>query len=79
MSVLRCAGLDPSGYRHAIQQQERAEDEAMLAGDRALEAERFSRCDRFTVSCPSCGHENVIDGVFVAPPPDQPQVGAALS
>ena len=58
-------GLDPSGYRHATQAQERAEDEAMLAGDKLSDVEKFARCERFTFHCPSCRHENVIDGVFI--------------
>ncbi|XP_077987275.1 DNA polymerase alpha catalytic subunit-like [Glandiceps talaboti] len=61
--IAECLGLDPSGYRHSIRQQEEESEalhgyEAQLADD-----EKYKDCDRFKINC-KCGKEIIIDSVF---------------
>ncbi|BFZ06575.1 hypothetical protein BsWGS_09614 [Bradybaena similaris] len=62
--IAECLGLDPSGYRHTVRQEDTAEED-LVTMQLTLE-ERFRDCDRFTFSCPSpsCGRQIVLDSVF---------------
>ncbi|KAK3094405.1 hypothetical protein FSP39_001308, partial [Pinctada imbricata] len=63
--LAECLGLDPSGYRHAMRQQD-DEDEALLGGLDFSEEEKFKDCSRLKFICsqPNCGREIIFDGVF---------------
>nr|XP_006813201.1 PREDICTED: DNA polymerase alpha catalytic subunit-like [Saccoglossus kowalevskii] len=61
--IAECLGLDPSGYRHSMRQQEDELDavhgyEAQLADE-----EKYKDCKRFIFIC-KCGRENIMDSVF---------------
>ncbi len=57
-------GLDPSGYRHSMRQQENDEEDALLGGAQISEEEKYRDCDRLKFNCPQCGKEIIFDGVF---------------
>lgn len=60
------SGLDPSGYRQAMNRHD-DEDDAMLGGAAILDdEERFKDAERLKFICPNtaCKRENIIDCVF---------------
>ncbi|KAJ8030159.1 DNA polymerase alpha catalytic subunit [Holothuria leucospilota] len=64
--IAECLGLDPSGYRHAMNRQD-DEDDALLGGAAILDdEERFKDAERFKFICPNqnCKKENIVDCVF---------------
>ena len=58
------AGLDPTGYRQGIHQQDGDEEQAMLGGGQESDEDKFKDCDRLTFSCPNCGKQIIMDNVF---------------
>ncbi|XP_071838856.1 DNA polymerase alpha catalytic subunit-like [Apostichopus japonicus] len=70
--IAECLGLDPTGYRHALNRQE-DENDALLGGAAILDdEERFKDAERFKFICTNqaCKKENIIDCVFYGSGPD---------
>ncbi|XP_012945500.1 DNA polymerase alpha catalytic subunit isoform X2 [Aplysia californica] len=63
--IAECLGLDPSGYRQVLRQNEGEEEEDLVTMQLTME-ERFRDCDRFTFPCPApgCGRQIVMDSAF---------------
>ncbi|KAM9577340.1 DNA polymerase alpha catalytic subunit isoform 1-T1 [Trichechus inunguis] len=57
-------GLDPTQFRvHHYHKDE--ENDALLGGPAQLtDEEKYRDCERFKCPCPTCGTENIYDGVF---------------
>ncbi|KAK2155699.1 hypothetical protein LSH36_233g04020 [Paralvinella palmiformis] len=62
--IAECLGLDPTGYRQGIHQQDGDEEQAMLGGGQESDEDKFKDCDRLTFSCPNCGKQIIMDNVF---------------
>ena len=59
-------GLDASGYRHAMQQKDNEDDDALLGGVQISDEEKYKDCERLEIQCSSvtCGRKIVVDGPF---------------
>ena len=64
--ILFRAGLDPSGYRHAMRQNQDDDEEAMLGAGQVSDEEKYRNCDRLKYICPNqnCRKEIIFDSAF---------------
>ena len=64
--IAECLGLDASGYRHSLQQQENQDDDALLGGVQISDEEKYKDCERLEIVCSSltCGRKIILETPF---------------
>jgi len=64
--IAECLGLDPSGYRQSIRQNEAEQEEEDLVTLQLTLEEKFRDCERLSLPCPApqCGRMVVLDAPF---------------
>ncbi|XP_071950860.1 DNA polymerase alpha catalytic subunit-like [Antedon mediterranea] len=64
--IAECLGLDPSGYKQALRQQEVDHDAYEGFEAQMTDEEKYKDCELFKFVCPACKKQNIIDTVITS-------------